>query len=65
MKKGEKSSRSDRSDKEKSIVEEKGKSSRRTRIGMDFDPKTSKLRDEGAVDKFRLAMAFVGAQDKD
>jgi len=46
MKKGEKSNPSDGSDKGKTIVEEKGKrTSHRIRIGMDFDIKTSKLRD--------------------
>jgi len=56
MKKGEKSNPSDRSDKGKLLVEEKGKrTSRRTRIKMDFDPKTSKLRNKETVDKY-LAM---------
>ena len=59
MKKVEKSSPSDRSDKEKSIVEEKGKrTSRRTRIDMDFDPRTSKLRDQEAVDKYLANYGF-------
>jgi len=58
MKKGEKSGPSDRSDKGKS-VEEKGKrTSHCTRIGMDFDPKTSKLRDQEAVDKYPAGYGF-------
>ena len=53
MKKGEKYDPVDRSNKEKSIMEEKGKrTSPCNRIGMDFDLKTSKLRDQEAVDKY-------------
>jgi len=53
MKKGEKIGPSDSADKRKSTVENKGKrTSHHTRIGMDFDPKTSKLRNQEAVDKY-------------
>ena len=46
MKKGERSDTVNGAGKRKATVEEKGKrASHRTRIGMDFDPKTSKLRD--------------------
>jgi len=59
MKKGEKSGSSDRLDIEKSITEEKGKrTSHRIRIGVDFDPKTSKLRDQEAVDKYLADNGF-------
>ena len=59
MKKGEKSSPSDRSDKGKSIIDENGKrTSRHTRIGMDFDLKTSKLHDQEAVDKYLANYGF-------
>jgi len=40
-------------------VEEKGKrTSHRTWIGMDFDPKTSKLRDQEAVGKYLAGYGF-------
>jgi len=40
-------------------VEEKGKrTSRRIKIGMDFDPKTSKLCDQEAVDKYLTSYDF-------
>jgi len=43
----------------KAVVEEKGKRvSHRTRIGMDFDPKTSKHRDQEAVDKYLASYSF-------
>ena len=59
MNKGEKSGPSDGSDKGKSIMEEKGKrTSRRTRIGMDFDSKTFKLCDQEAVDKYLASYGF-------
>jgi len=59
MKKGEKFGPSIRSDNEKSIVEEKGKrTSRRNRIGIEFDPKTSKLRNQEAVDKYLANYCF-------
>ena len=59
MKKGEKSDPSDRSDKGKFLMEEKGKrTSRRTRIKMDFDLKTSKLRDKETVDKYLARYDF-------
>ena len=59
MKKIEKFSPFDRSDKGKSVVEEKGKrTSHRTWIGMDFDPKTSKLRDQEAVGKYLAGYGF-------
>ena len=51
MQKGEKSGPSDGADNGKSTMKEKGKRiSRRTRIGMDFDPKTSMFHDQEAVD---------------
>ena len=59
MKKGEKSDSFDRLDKGKSIMEEKEKrSSRRTRIGIDFDSKTFKIRDQEAVDKYLAGYGF-------
>ena len=59
MKKGEKSGPSDGSDKGKSIAEEKGKrTSRRTRIGMNFDPKAFKLSDQEAVGKYLVSYGF-------
>jgi len=45
MKKGEKSVTISDVGKEKSAVEKGKRASHRTRIGMDFDSKTSKLRD--------------------
>ena len=43
----------------KAAVEEKGKrSSHRIRIEMDFDPKTSKLRDQEAVDRYLANYGF-------
>jgi len=46
-------------DKGKDAVEEKGKrASHRTRIGMDFDPKISKLRDQEAVDRYLVSYGF-------
>jgi len=40
-------------------VEEKGKkASHHTRIGMDFDSKTSKLRDQEVVDKYLASYEF-------
>ena len=60
-----KSGPSDESDKGKFVAEEKEKrTSRRTRIGIDFDPKISKLSDQKAVDKYWLTMAFAGALEK-
>ena len=59
MKKGKKFGPSDRSDKGKSVPDEKGKrTSHRTWIGMDFDQKTSKLRDQAAVDKYLAGYGF-------
>jgi len=59
MKKGEKFSPSDESNKGKSTVEDKGKrTSCRTRIEMDFDPKTSILHDQEAVDKYLASYGF-------
>jgi len=59
MKKGEKYGPSGGADKGKSTTEEKGKrASRCIRIGMDFDPKTSKLRDQEAVDKYLASYGF-------
>ena len=59
MKKGEKSGPSGGANKGKSTVEEKGKrTSRHTRFGMDFDPKTSKLRDQEAMDKYMASYDF-------
>jgi len=47
------------SDKGKFVTAEKGKrASRRTRIGLDFDPKTSKLCDQEAVDKYLASYSF-------
>jgi len=47
------------SDKGKSITEEKGKRvSYRIRTGMDFDPYTSKLHDQEAVDKYLSTYGF-------
>ena len=58
-KKGEKSGPSVGSDKGKSLAEEKGKrASRRSRIGIDFDPKTSKLCNQEAVDKYLASYDF-------
>jgi len=58
MKKGEKYGPSNRSDKRKSIVEEIGKRTPRTRIEMNFDPKTSKLRNQEAVYKYLAGYGF-------
>ena len=63
MKKGEKFGPSEGSDKGKFIVEEKGKrTSHRTRIEMDFDPKTSSFATRRRWINIWLAMAYVGAQ---
>jgi len=43
---------------EKSAVEKGKRASDRTRIGIDFDPKTSKLRDQEAVDKHLTNYGF-------
>ena len=44
----------------KAAVEEKGKrASHRTRIEMYFDPKTFKLRDQEAVDKYLASLNSV------
>jgi len=59
MKKEEKSDSSNRLDKGKSITEVKGKRTfYRTRIGMDFNPKTYKLRDQETVDKYQAGYGF-------
>ena len=43
----------------KAMVEEKGKrTSHRIRIGMNFDPKTSNLRDQEKVDKYLASYEF-------
>ena len=43
----------------KAAVEEKGKrTSHRTKIGMEFDPKTSKLCDQEAVNKYLANYGF-------
>jgi len=60
----QKSRSSDRSDKGKFIGEEKRKrTSHRTRIGMDFDPKTFKLHDQEAVDKYLTYYGFRRIQE--
>ena len=59
MKKREKFGTVSSAGKEKVVVEEKGKrASHRTRIGMDFDPKTSKLCDQEPVDKYLVSYYF-------
>ena len=59
MNKGEKSTMISDAGKGKFVVEEKGKrASHRTRIGMDFDSKTSKLRDQEAVDRNLVSYGF-------
>ena len=43
----------------KTTTEEKGKrASHYTKIGMDFDPKFSKLRDQEAIDKYLASYEF-------
>ena len=51
MTKGSKSSTVGDVGKEKATKEEKGKNHFCTRIGMDFDPKTSRLRNQEDVNK--------------
>ena len=60
MKKGEKSAMmSSVGDGKAAVEEEKGKrASHHTRIGMDFDPKTSKLCDQETVDKYLASYGF-------
>ena len=59
MKKGETSATISGAGEGKVAVEEKRKrASHRSRIGMDFDPKTSKLRDQEAVDKYLANYEF-------
>ena len=59
MKKGETSSMISDAGKGKAIMEEKGKrASHRIRIGMDFDPKTSKFCDQEAVDRYLASYDF-------
>ena len=40
------------------MEEKRKRTSRRTRIGMDFNPKTFKLRDEEAVDEYLASYDF-------
>jgi len=43
----------------KTTMEEKGKrASHHTKIGMDFDPNFSKLRDQEAIDKYLASYEF-------
>jgi len=59
MKKGETSATISSASKEKATVEDKGKkASYRIRIEMDFDPKTSKLRVQEAMDKYLASYGF-------
>ena len=59
MKKGETSATISGVGDGKTAVEEKGKrASYHTKIGMDFDPKTFKLRDQEAVDKYLAGYEF-------
>ena len=39
-------------------MEEEKRTSHRTRIGMDFDPKISKLLDQEAMDKYLASYGF-------
>jgi len=59
MKKGDKSRSSSDICKGKTAAEEKGKrTSHRTRIRMDFDPKTSMLHNQEEVDKYLVKYGF-------
>ena len=59
IKKGETSATISGVGKGKAVVEEKWKrASHHIRIGMDFDPKTSKLRDQEAVDRYLASYGF-------
>ena len=53
MKKGEKSGTIDGANKEKAAAEDKGKrSTHRTRVSMDFDPKTTRLHSQEDVNEY-------------
>ena len=56
--KGEKSHTADGLGKGKASAEEGKMSSCRTRIGMDFDPKISKLHNQNDVDKYLAQYGF-------
>ena len=59
MKKGREFGPSHGWDKGKSVAKEEGKrASYRTRIGMEFDPKTSKPHDQEAVDKYLASYSY-------
>jgi len=59
MKKGEKSDTVGGADKGKATLQEKGKrASHHTRVRTDFAPKTSKLRNQEAVDKYLASYDF-------
>ena len=59
MKKGDKSDTVSGAGKGKAAVEENGKrASHRAKIRMDFDPKTFKLHDQEAVDKYLASYDF-------
>jgi len=59
IKKGETFATISIASKEKATVEEKGKRAfHRTKIGMDFDLKTFKLRDQEAVNKYLVNYEF-------
>ena len=59
MKRGEKSGTVGSAGKGEAAAEEKGKrTSHRTKIEMDFDPKTSKLRNQEEVDKYLASYAL-------
>ena len=58
MKKVEKSSSSSGMDKGKPTVEENEKRASHCRIGIDFDPKTSRLRNQEEVDKYPTKYGF-------
>ena len=55
MKKESKSDATSGTSRSKAVVEEKGKRSQfRTRVGMNFDPRTTKLHDQAYVDEYRV-----------
>ena len=59
MKKGEKSSVVDDAGKGKVVAKEKGnRTSHHTRIGIDFDPKISRLHNQEEVDKYLTNYGF-------
>ena len=58
MKKGEKYATISGADREKAAMEKGKKTSHRTKIRMNSDPKTSKLNDQKAVDRYLTSYGF-------